>query len=91
MLARRKSQMSFIVHLSGSDLQRFVSRKTRRPLTCSYSAFDFDGKICGALLDADNHGIWTDEMFNARFAEAGVFHPAHAVCTRVIESTSSFD
>ena len=49
------------------------------------------GLIGAGLFDADDHGIWTDEVFDSRFPKTRFFHPTHAVSTRVIKTAFGFD
>lgn len=44
-----------------------------------------------ALLDADDHRIRTDKVFDARFAETRCFHPTDAISAGVIETALGFD
>ena len=43
------------------------------------------------LFDAHGHGIWADQMFDARFAEPGFAHPRSTVGASVIEAARSLD
>jgi hypothetical protein len=43
------------------------------------------------LLNADDHGIGTDQVFDAGLAESRLFHPSHAIGAGVVETARSLD
>src|SRR5207237_6290340 len=43
------------------------------------------------LLDCYDHRVGSNQMLDTRFAEAGFFHPALAVCSGVVEASRCFD
>ena len=44
-----------------------------------------------ALLRSDDHGFGTGQVFDARFPEAGFFHPSAAIRARIVESSRRFN